>query len=44
LKWGGLVCGLGRFRPECLGTNGRFVTATIKSAELAIDDLARKAA
>jgi len=44
LKWGGLVCGLGRFRPECLGTNGRFVTTTIKSADLAIDDLAREPA
>ena len=37
---GGMVCGLGRFRPENMGMNGRFVVTSTKATELEMDELA----
>ena len=33
LRWAGLVCGLGRFRPECMGHNGRFVIQSLAALD-----------
>jgi hypothetical protein len=40
LEWGGLVCGLGRFRPENMGHNGRFAVKNLEAGQLGIEDLA----
>jgi hypothetical protein len=39
LEWAGLVCGLGRFRPENMGHNGRFRVLRAESNELGLADL-----
>jgi hypothetical protein len=39
LEWGGLVCGLGRFRPENMGIYGRFTVTSYNPSELGIADL-----
>lgn len=39
LEWGGLVCGLGRFRPENMGSNGRFTVKTCKASQIGIEQL-----
>lgn len=41
---GGLVSGLGRFRPENMGHNGRFIVIKATTSELALGDMARQAA
>ena len=40
LESGGLTCGLGRFRPENMGMNGRFIVKSVIASELGIADLA----
>lgn len=37
---GGLVCGLGRFRPENMGMCGRFTVVSTKASELAMEQIA----
>lgn len=39
LKWAGLCSGLGRFRPENMGHNGRFTVAEVVARNVGIDDL-----
>jgi hypothetical protein len=39
LEWGGLVCGLGRFRPENMGIYGRFLVRKTEHSELGLEDL-----